>query len=840
MLIPVFSLLFSVQLLAQLTPSKEAFSNKIEFSTTNFSATLSGAKTNYSALTTYHGSIYFVYCDENRRPIIGKISPSGAVSTQFLDKNDQDIYQALDDGHHVFSIGVDRDGYLHVTGDNHGNKFGRNPELTVERYRGAPYMHWVSSIPENIDDFEFIGLNQSRLIPGYAFTYFSFHNDMNGLLYTQYRSRIHQVNLPPGSNGWCMARYDEQTRSWKVLGNVPNATNATAIYPALVWEQAGHYNPSDPTVSFYQGYMSDVNFDFNNRMHIGVTINADETHLSDTHILYACSDDGGDTFKTAEGETISTLPMGALPGARQASIVDQVSNPAFDGIYRNASVVFDMDGTPAVSFLTQADRSTLLSTDRDHHRYWMEDEKKWSELIVSPNQAQTGSQHFLDCNGVITFIGARIWNAQMYRVYAFGENGYNAFALPDASATVNVSGVDERGIREENVARHMIHQNNELKIVTSTFKPAALERLADNWEKSEVGMAEGSVGMYNKVIQIESSGEGLAMDGSLDVQYVNKMLNGNGGVEARIINVDYNEGAFAGLMISDDANGTGNYYAAIIDYEGLKAWSNTGSGGNIHFVDTEVNEPSEWLKVTRIGETLRAYHSNNGEDWLAFDSLKVDIKSSMTVGLISGSGGDIKGTTRADHLKTFKINPSFLPVELISFSAVQEDQQVKLTWETASEVAAQKYTLERSYDGKDAFREVANMPAENALDGASYVYFDTPQITKRKQILYYRLRTTDLDGTTSLSSTMAVSYRKEDIELLQMIPNPINTERITIKGVDIDTKIELFSLDGRLIRQLSPISEGQYLLPELVAGIYIIRTGVGSGEVKFTRFVVEN
>jgi len=53
---------------------------------------------------------------------------------------------------------------------------------------------------------------------------------------------------------------------------------------------------------------------------------------------------------------------------------------------------------------------------------------------------------------------------------------------------------------------------------------------------------------------------------------------------------------------------------------------------------------------------LRAYHSNNGEDWFIFDSLQVSISSTMTLGIISGSGGNMMGMTRADKLRTFRIN----------------------------------------------------------------------------------------------------------------------------------------------------------------------------------------
>lgn len=91
---------------------------------------------------------------------------------------------------------------------------------------------------------------------------------------------------------------------------------------------------------------------------------------------------------------------------------------------------------------------------------------------------QTGSEHFLDCNGIITFAGSRTWNAQMYRTTGFSDEGYTAYALPDESKAVNINGVDERAIREENVIRWVIENDESLMIVSSKSEPYDLSPLA--------------------------------------------------------------------------------------------------------------------------------------------------------------------------------------------------------------------------------------------------------------------------------------------------------------------------------------------------------------------------
>ncbi len=478
---------------------------------------------------------------------------------------------------------------------------------------------------------------------------------MNGNLYAQYRSRIHETSLPPGTNGWCMSKYDEVTQEWETMGDIPEPTNATGLYPAVFWEQAGNVNHADPSNSFYQGFMSDLNFDFNNRMHIATTICNDSTYESDTHVIYAYSDDSGESFKKPDHTEIMELPIRPRAGDQQGSIVDSVGNPDFDGIYRNASVVFNMEGIPAVSFLTMEDRTVINPTDRDHFRYWNSAELTWSELILSPQESQAGSEHLLDCNGIITFAGSRVWNAQMYRTTEFDHEGYTTYALPEESGVVNLSGADERAIREENVIRWFIQNNDSLMIVSSRFDPVSLDPIPLHWQQNEIGTAPGVSGVFNDVLQVKSSGAGLLDDGSLELQFINDTLIGNGEIEVRIINVDYNEGAFGGLMLSEKRDGTGKFYATTIDYENLKAWANTGDGGSIHFESSESNEPAEWLKIKRLNHTASAYHSDNGMNWNLLDNITMTLPDTLYLGMISGSGGDELGTTRADNL-TISVN----------------------------------------------------------------------------------------------------------------------------------------------------------------------------------------
>ena len=69
-----------------------------------------------SPLVTYNGSIYFVWVDDQLRTCIARKSPHGTVTTNVIfDKTDPDPF------HNEASVGVDRDGYIHVVGNMHNS-----------------------------------------------------------------------------------------------------------------------------------------------------------------------------------------------------------------------------------------------------------------------------------------------------------------------------------------------------------------------------------------------------------------------------------------------------------------------------------------------------------------------------------------------------------------------------------------------------------------------------------------------------------------------------------------------------------------------------------------------
>ncbi len=119
-----------------------------------------------------------------------------------------------------------------------------------------------------------------------------------------------------------------------------------------------------------------------------------------------------------------------------------------------------------------------------------------------------------------------------------------------------------------------------------------------------------------------------------------------------------------------------------------------------------------------------------------------------------------------------------LPIELLDFSAIANQNKVDLKWETASETFNAYFTVEKSKDGIN-FTKLIDIPgAGNSLIYKSY--FET-DYQPYNGISYYRLKQTDFNGSFKYFQIVPVKFQKE--KGISLYPNPAN-------GAD-DLKIEL-------------------------------------------------
>ncbi len=162
-----------------------------------------------------------------------------------------------------------------------------------------------------------------------------------------------------------------------------------------------------------------------------------------------------------------------------------------------------------------------------------------------------------------------------------------------------------------------------------------------------------------------------------------------------------------------------------------------------------------------------------------------------------------------------------LPVSLAYFdAAVNDEKHVELTWKTTAENNSGYFTVERSHTGQDFIAIGTVQSGVNTNKGLAYRFTDRQPLSGTS---YYRLRQTDLDGSSA-------SYQIVSVHIpggIAVFPNPSDGKVIIVDAPE-GSAIALFDLAGRNIPFTSDKHNGVLeIRPKAVlqSGIYLIRVG---------------
>lgn len=163
-----------------------------------------------------------------------------------------------------------------------------------------------------------------------------------------------------------------------------------------------------------------------------------------------------------------------------------------------------------------------------------------------------------------------------------------------------------------------------------------------------------------------------------------------------------------------------------------------------------------------------------------------------SVASFSGGGGGGTGNNKA------------LPVTLLNFTGNRSKTDVLLNWQTAQEINAGNYFVERSINGTD-FTGIGSVRATgNSAIKQSYSYIDANMAALNTTKLYYRLKITDKDGDFSYSKI--ISLQNDGITAAYVLyPNPAHTSatvQFTAATVAKYT-IAVIAADGKIIKQVN-------------------------------------
>ena len=126
------------------------------------------------------------------------------------------------------------------------------------------------------------------------------------------------------------------------------------------------------------------------------------------------------------------------------------------------------------------------------------------------------------------------------------------------------------------------------------------------------------------------------------------------------------------------------------------------------------------------------------------------------------SGNTVAGVTPSstDFMRSWTLSNTLLPlpIQLVAWAGKCDGTSILLKWTTASEQNNAFFTIEKSRDAQDWSTIGTVAGAGNSSGMISYSFVDH----ESQDLAYYRLRQTDLNGTSTVSNTIAVGCGRDN------------------------------------------------------------------------------
>jgi Malectin domain/Divergent InlB B-repeat domain/Secretion system C-terminal sorting domain len=205
----------------------------------------------------------------------------------------------------------------------------------------------------------------------------------------------------------------------------------------------------------------------------------------------------------------------------------------------------------------------------------------------------------------------------------------------------------------------------------------------------------------------------------------------------------------------------------------------------------------------------------------AYKALDKTFKIKVTDGILNIAFSKVTNNSKISAIKIVN-DIEIVPVELTQFNVKKTAKTALLNWTTASEKNNAYFDIEQSTDGK-AFQSIGRVKGNGTSQAVTN--YDYEHISPAIGVNYYRLQQVDIDGKTTESKTISVSFDKDGTtKIYPTLANGIlNVEMSSDMGA---TDMQIINLLGQVVdTQKVQNTEGVTPLniSHLSSGSYIIR-----------------
>ncbi len=312
-----------------------------------------------------------------------------------------------------------------------------------------------------------------------------------------------------------------------------------------------------------------------------------------------------------------------------------------------------------------------------------------------------------------------------------------------------------------------------------------------------------------------------------------KIPNGTG-LSYAVFTVRFYEANTTNIKMLDVIQGT------ALDIDGnlsLKEFVEIGMGGGTATYQTGT------IDISVLQLLLNKFKGQNilGIERTGIDTAALGNMFTVTKNYITSFSVKFGATTLASgssnrqfslYMKGFNyINTSTLPVKLKSFDAnLRPDNKVDLKWITSSEINVSHFVVEKSTDGTYFSDAGIVFAYGSSSEDKTYTFTDNLANTQ-DAIIYYRLRSVDVDQRSQFSGTRIIKINKKSENYVTILtyPNPANSElHITVPPNWQGKRIvyELFNASGQAAKRRENANSSQtetLNISNLAPGFYLVR-----------------
>lgn len=250
------------------------------------------------------------------------------------------------------------------------------------------------------------------------------------------------------------------------------------------------------------------------------------------------------------------------------------------------------------------------------------------------------------------------------------------------------------------------------------------------------------------------------------------------------------------------------------------------SPGSIGLLKPDVSAPGAGTTSTNIGGTYQSFSGTSGATPHLAGTIALmlgvnpylepaDVSRILqSTAVEKGEPGKDNryGAGRIDAYNAYTQAKDEIPVELTSFNASVNGNNVQITWTTSTELNNDGFEIQRailhSEYGKSPYVPIVFIKGKGTTTNFSSYMYEVRQLAPG--VYFYRLKQKDFDGTFEYSHELLVEVLiPSDFELYQNYPNPFNPNTVIDYSLPekSDVRIIIYSILGKEIKSLIYMSK---------------------------------